>query len=80
MIHKILQITMIKKYREEALLKKKEANFLTIAKRKQSLALRCPRNHKKTYYRWWTKNLFKSARMSDQLTKEWELNRWQVSK
>lgn len=51
MIHKILQITMIKKYREEALLKKKEANFLTIAKRKQSLALRCPRNHKKTYYR-----------------------------
>lgn len=52
MIHKILKITMIKKYREEALFKKKEADFfLTIAKRKQSLALRLPRNHKKTYYR-----------------------------
>jgi len=72
---------MIKKYRKETLVKKKEANFLTIVKRKQSLALRCPRHHKKTYYRWWRKNLFKSAReMSDQLTKEWELNRWQVSK
>lgn len=51
MIHKILKITMIKKYRKETLVKKKEANFLTIVKRKQSLALRCPRHHKKTYYR-----------------------------
>lgn len=32
MIHKILKITMIKKYREEALFKKKEADFLTISK------------------------------------------------
>lgn len=51
MIHKILKITMIQKHRKETLVKKKEANFLTFVKRKQSLALRCPRNHKKTYYR-----------------------------
>ena len=53
---------MIKKYRKEALFKKKEADFLTTAKRKQSLGLRCPRNHKKTYYRWWRKNLSQPKR------------------